>query len=346
MSNKPRARGAKEPSGRTKTAILLFLARHGESTFTDVREYLLEKYNIRSAKDIRIHLVDLSDDNKLGLIIKKPNGNGNACSYKVREGFNDLKRLFNYLKAQGAGPELMQTTIFIEFTSSRRNFFKQVQLNVMKNVMTDFCRCLGKDEYIALLKDSMEHIPPEHKEALIIWIERVGKQDKSDPLSRSFIGLIETFGYPDGEQLAENQVQRMIRNGVTEVGPDSLESLLSTIRIPDKYREQVTTIMRLSPSAFDCVMNLNLSNPLFTPNLYMAYAISLLLSMDEEDISPIITVKECCEYTRNMPRAFQEPPILIIARSFFVTDLVTGHLTIKEVSEETLRLIFSERGVT
>ena len=120
MSNRPRARGAKEPSGRTKAAILLFLARHGESTFTDVREYLLEKYNIRSAKDIRIHLVDLSDDNKLGLIIKTPNGNGNACSYKVREGFNDLKRLFNYLQAQGAGPELMQTKIFIEFTSSKK----------------------------------------------------------------------------------------------------------------------------------------------------------------------------------------------------------------------------------
>lgn len=341
MSNRPRARGAKEPSGRTKAAILLFLARHGESTFTDVREYLLEKYNIRSAKDIRIHLVDLSDDNKLGLIIKKPNGNGNACSYKVREGFNDLKRLFNYLKAHGAGPELMQTKIFIEFTSSR-NFFKQVQRNVMNNVLTDFCRCLDRDEYIALLKDSMEHIPPEHKEVLTIWIERVGKQDKSDPLSRSFIGLIETFGYPDGEQLAVDQVQRMIRKGITEVGQDSLESLLSTIRIPDKYREQVTTVMRLSPSAFDCVMNLNLSNPLFPRNPYMAYAISLLLSKDEDDISPTVTVKECCEYTRNMPRAFQEPPILVIARSYFVTDLVTGHLVIKEVPEETLRLIFSE----
>jgi hypothetical protein len=341
MSSMPRARGAKEPSGRTKAAILLFLARHGESTFTDVREYLLEKYNIRSAKDIRIHLADLSDDNKLGFIIKKPNGNGNACSYKVREGFNDLKRLFNYLKAQGAGPELMQTKIFLEFTSSK-NFFKQVQLDVINNVLTDFCRCLERDEYIALLKDSMEHIPPEHKEVLTIWIERVRRLDKSDPLSRSFIDLIETFGYPDGEHLAEDQVQRMIRKGITEVGQDSLESLFSTIRIPGKYREQVTTIMRLSPSAFDCVINLNLSNPLFPPNLYMAYAISLLLSMDEEDISPIITVKECCEYTRNMPRAFQGPPILVIARSYFVTDLVTGHLTIKEVLEETLRLIFSE----
>lgn len=339
MSNRPRARGAREPSGRTKAVILLFLARHGESTFTDVREYLLEKYNIRSAKDVRIHLADLSDDNKLGLIIKKPNGNGNACSYKVREGFNDLKRLFNYVNAQGAGPELMQTKIFIEFTSSR-NFFKQFQRNVLNNILTNFCRCLDRDEYIALLKDSMAQIPPEHKEVLTIWIERVGRHDKSDPLSRSFIGLIETFGYPDGDQIAEDQVHRMIIKGIKKVGQDSVESLFSTIRINDKYREQITTIMRLSPSAFDCVINLNLSNPLFPPNPYMVYAISLLLS-NEEDVSSIITLKECCEYTKNMPRAFQEPPILVIARSYFVTDLVTGRLTVKEVPEETLRLIFS-----
>jgi hypothetical protein len=340
MSNKPRARGAKEPSGRTKAAILLFLARRGESTFTDVREHLREKYNMRSAKNIRIHLEELSDDDTLGLIVKKPNGNGNACSYKVREGFNDLKRLFNYLKAQGAGPELMQTKIFTEFTSSR-NFFKQVQRNVTNNVLTDFYRCLDRDEYIARLKDSMEHIPPEHKEILTIWIERVRKQDRSDPLSRSFIGLIEAFGDPDGEQLAKAQIQRIVKKGITEVGQDSLESLLSTVRIPDKYREQVTTLMRLSPSAFDCVMNLNLSNPLFPRNPYMAYAISLLLSTDE-DTSPTVTVKECCEYNRNMPRAFQEPPLLVIARSYFVTDLVTRHLVIKEVPGETLRLIFSE----
>lgn len=344
MSSRPRARGAREPSGRTKAAILLFLAKHGESTFTDVREYLQEKYNIRSAKDVRLHLADLSDDNKLGLIIKKPNGKGNACSYKVREGFDDLKRLFNYLKAQGAGPELMQTRIFIDFTSSR-NFFKQVQRNVTNNVLTDFYRCLDRDEYIALIEDSMEHIPPEHKEFLTTWIERLRKHDRSDPLSRSFIGLIEAFGDPDGEQLVKDQVQRIVRNGITEVGQDSLESLLSTIRIPDKYREQVTTVMRFSPSAFDCIMNLNLSNPLFPRNPYMAYAISLLLSKDEEDIPPTVTVKECCEYYRNMPRAFQEPPILVMARSYFVTDLVTGNLTIKEVPEETLRLIFSDKDV-
>ncbi len=73
----------------------------------------------------------------------------------------------------------------------------------------------------------------------------------------------------------------------------------------------------------------------------MAYAISALLAQDE-GVVPAVSIRDCCEYARQMPRLLREPPIFAIARAHFVADLVAGRLAEKSVPAETLRLIFSE----
>jgi hypothetical protein len=340
MGTKVRSRGDKEPAGRTKAAILLFLAEHGESTFTEVREHLLERYNIRSQKDIRIHLNDLSGDDKLGLADKICKGNGNACSYRIRGGFDNMRRLYNYLKAQGTGQELMRTRLFAEFTSSC-DFFVQLKINVICNIMADLHRRMADKDSMASLIDCMGHIPPLQRDELIAWMERVGLRDMSDPLSRSFVELFEVTTAPGAERIVDAYVQRIARRGMAAVGPEGFNALASDVLIPDRYREPITAILQASPGAFDRVMNLDCDNPLFPRNPFMAYAISQLLAQEEMNGRPIVTIAECCEYAKGIRRVLQEPPIFVIARSHFVADLVAGRLAVKEVPEEMLRLIFS-----
>jgi hypothetical protein len=88
------------------------VADNGESTFTQVRVCLQEQYNIKSTKDVKLHLADLSADDRLKLIEKVSHGSGNVNSYRIRPGFNSLKRLHNYLDQYGAVPAADEDEVF------------------------------------------------------------------------------------------------------------------------------------------------------------------------------------------------------------------------------------------
>jgi hypothetical protein len=323
-----------------KVAFLFYLAENGECTFTQIREHMLERHNIRSQKDIRIHLNDLSDDAGPGLVVKCSHGNGNACSYRLHGGFVDLKRLYNYLKAAGSGPELMRTRHFAEFTSSC-DFFRKLKIIVVASIVTDLCRCMDADGGASLVRDSMRHVPPEHQEAILAWMGRVRRRDLTDPMVRRFIEMVDAGCTRDFEVTGEAYAKLLMERGTAEAGPQGFIALASDILVPDHYRDRLTEIVRLSPGAFDGVMNPDSGNPLFPRNPFLAYAISLLLAQDGLKGPPSVTVADCCGYAKGIRRVLDEPPIFVIARSHFVADLAGGRLAAKEVPAETLRLIFS-----
>lgn len=339
MGNRSRARGDKEPAGRTKTAILLFLADRGESTFTGIREYMLERYNIRSQKDIRGHLNDLSDGGKFGLLEKKSNGKGNACSYKIRDGFGSLKQLYNYLNTHGAGTELMRTRYFAEFTSSC-DFSRKVTINVLSRIFLDVYRCTDSEDGMKSLSDSMLYVPQYYREAILAWMEKVRRGDVSDPLSGQFLEIVKADSSSDTEAVWEAYLQRLVEKGMATVGLRGIDMITASFMMPVSYWDRIMAILRLSPRAFDYIVNLNCDNVLFPRNPCLVYAI-LLLGQDGPVLEPALTVKECIEYARKQPRLSQEPPIFLIARSYFISDLADGKLAVKQMPEETLRLILS-----
>lgn len=336
MGIRPRARGDKEPAGRTKTAILLRLADNGESTFTEIREHMLERYNIRSQKDIRGHLNDLSDDGKLGLLEKKSNGKGNACSYRIRDGFGSLKHLYNYLNTHGAGTELMRTRYFAEFTSSC-DFSRKVTINVFGRIISDLYRCMDSDEGIRSLGDRILHVPQGHRDVVLAWMEKVRRRDMSDPLTRQFIELAKADSSLDA---GEVYMQHIVDRGMATIGLDGLDAITASLMMPVEYWDRVMAILRLSPGAFDYILNMTCDNALFPRNPCLVYAI-LLLGQGEPVCKPALTVEDCIEYARRQPRLSPEPPVFLIARSYFISDLVDGKLAVEQVPDETLKLILA-----
>lgn len=336
-----RARGEREPAGRTKAAILLYLTEHGESTFTEIREHLLDRHNIRSQKDIRGHLNDLADQGKLGLIVKQSNGNGNACSYRIRDGFGSLRKLYNYLKVQDLETALMQTRHFHEYTASC-DFFVQVKTSLLCDVMLDLARCMATEEGTASILQSLDHVAPEHRVMLTGWMARVRRREIDDPVAGSFVRMIDDLCSPEADMAAEAYVQKVMKRGLAAICLKQFSMLASDIIIPEEYRERITAIMRLSPGAFDCIANLNCDSPLFIRNPFLPYVISVLLAQDEPMLGPHLTLQECCDYAAGIPRLTPEPPVFTIARSHFITDLAGRRLAVKNVPPEMLRLILAD----
>lgn len=338
MAGKTRARGEREPTGRTKSAILLYLSDNGERTFTEIREHLQERHNIKSSKDVKLHLADLSSDDRLALLEKVTHGSGLANSYKIRAGFNSLKRLHNFLNEHGLVPALMKTKYFVDYTSSKA-FDTRMRTNIVRNSMLELAEAIRDDRGYEQIKALLQ-AAGEDREKILAWVDRVRASDKDDPLSASFIAI--------GDMLREGDIDQLgdIFTGIVRLlASEDFFALMEDLIIPASQQEMVKAVRRYSPSALDYLLNSSRSNPLFPPNIFLAYAFSLILEAPGEYFMagrlPSIDFAPLRQYSKALPRLTSEAPIPLIARSLFVSDMVHGRLAVDDVPEETLKLIFS-----
>jgi hypothetical protein len=345
MGNRTRARGNREPTGRTKSAILLFLADNGESTFTQVRVRLQEQYNIKSTKDVKLHLADLSADDGLALIEKVSHGSGNANSYRIRPGFNGLKRLHNYLDRYDAVPALMRTKYFREYTVSR-DFDTRVRTNLVRNQMLELYEGMLDDRDYPKIKALLKGVCDEDRAAMIAWMDRVRAGDRDDALSGGFLAMVDMWKEGDIDRLTEIYLGLVQQIGAGDT-PEALNdffALMSELGVPGTHVDWVAA-RQMSPGALDYLLNSSKNNRLFPPNVFLAYVFSLVLGAPGGVFIPgelpLIDFGKFRRYTALLPRYAGASPIRPIVRALFIADMVSGRLIIDEVPEETLRLIFS-----
>jgi hypothetical protein len=346
MASRTRARGDSEPKGRTKSAILLFLADNGESTFTAVREHLQEQYNIRSTRDVKIHVADLSADDRLALIEKISHGSGNANSYRIRGGFNGLKRLHNYLNRHGQVPALMRTRYFRDYTGSME-FTTKVRTNIVRNQMLELYEGMMDDTGHLRIKAMLRDVDPGDQEAMIEWMERVRQGDRDNALSNSFLAIVDLMREGDIDLLGEIflGILRMMGPDMSSPRIREFAALMSDLNMPEDRLQMVSDIQRLSPGTFDYLLNSSKNNHMFPPNIFLAYVFSLILQMPGDNFMPesipSIDFARYRRYAAAVPRYSPESPIALISRSLFIADMVQGRLISDEVPEETMRLIFT-----
>jgi hypothetical protein len=345
MGGKSRARGEREPAGRTKSAILLYLADNGESAFTQVRIHLQEQYNIKSTKDVKIHLEDLSSDGRLALIEKISHGSGNANSYRIRGGFNSLKRLHNYLDLQGLVPAFMRTKYFLEYVDSM-DFETKVRTNISRNSLLELYDGILDDRGHERIKALLHDIDENDREAMAGWMCRVRAGDRDDPLSGSFLALIDLLREGDIDRLGEIFIDlvQLIREKRGREDLSEFFALMSELSMSEAGQKMVHAARRISPGALDYLLNSSRNNRMFPPNVFLAYVYSLILQSPPGETPgslPPVDFARYRRYAATVPRHTGESPIALIARSLFIADLIHGRLVADEVPEETMRLIFS-----
>jgi|AGTN01.2.fsa_nt_gi hypothetical protein len=345
MANRTRARGDREPKGKTKSAILMFLANSGESTFTQVREHLQEQHNIRSTKDVKIHLADLSSDDGLALVEKISHSSGNANSYRIRSGFNSLKRLHSYLGGLDGVPALMRTRYFLEYTDTM-DFETKARTNISRNTLLELYEGIMDDRGHEKIKALLNDIDENDREAMASWMDRVRAGDRADPLSGSFLALIDLLKEGDIDRLGDIFVELVRMIGEERGRDDLLEffALMTELSIPPDKQKMAKAARRISPGALDYLLNSSKNNRMFPPNIFLAYVYSLILQAppgEAPESLPPVDFARYRRYVAAIPRHTGESPVAMIVRSLFIADMIHGRLVVDEVPEETLRLVFS-----
>lgn len=347
MGGRARARGEREPKGKTKSAIILFLAEKGESTFTDIRAYLKESYHIKSSKDIKLHLDDLASDDRLALIQKIPHGNGFANSYRIREGFDSLKRLHGFLNQQEFVPALMRTKYFIDYTATL-DFDTKARTNIVRNSMLELYEGMlddnGHEKIVSLLSD----IDDADRIAMTEWMIRVRANDRDDILSGSFLAMVDLLKEGNIDLLGGifMGIMSLIKVSGNKSDLEGFVALMSDLSLSEEQHKMVSAARRLSPGALDYLLNSSKNNRMFPPNVFLAYVFSLILQTPGKDYAPDrlppVDFGKYRRYAAAVPTFYKFSPIAMIIRSLFIADMVHGRLIEKEIPEETLRLIFSD----
>lgn len=338
-----RSRGEKDAVGRTKCAILLYLAGGDVYSFSSVREHLKETSNIRNTKNIRAHLKGLADE---GLILKTSGGNGNADAYEIPREFNVLKRLFNFFKANNALSGLMGTALFARFTASEE-FRNKVIISMIRTYLLQIDQIFCNEKTYEKVEKMIRDLPHGNRKTILDWMERIRNGESGDIYKTNFYDMIDRYRVEDIDALHDMffRLFDLYRSRYPIYTADDYRIMISELIIPENYKVKFFQMIRLSPSACDYVINALYGNALFSSRRLTGYFLSFLalfpemydFSIDEHsDMGYVASIDPVLrrDFIGSLSDFRGEPSTYLMVKSLFISDMVYGRLSHAEIPEE------------
>jgi DNA-binding HxlR family transcriptional regulator len=333
-TRKRRRPSQKEPVGRTKSEILLFISDNPKASLTDIRSNLKTSFNIRNPKTIRKHLSDLSNDN---LIQRVKVGRGLSDEYFLNESFDSLRNSFNYLKERGFALQFLKSQYFTKFIESDY-MFVAIVYNVLHYMYTGILELLLEDtKYQSLLDEAQVS----------------GELNLIEQLKETRKELFEPYNIGSLTDLKNKSPDSFISFISTE--EDSLFTKQSVINILDSFipaiqKRQLLTILKTSPSALDFVLNPKFKRPEILFGVAVQFFLSAVVknpnklvklaalgqdkSLAEKDKIGIL--KEIVDFSD----VITDNPVVTILKSLMIADELNGSIIENDDSSKILGEVF------
>lgn len=344
MSVRPRRRGERDEEGATRAAILLFLADNGEQSFTEIRLYIRDQCNVRSPKNLRIHLAGLV---KACLVTRESHGPGKADTYRLDKSYRGIKALFGFFKRLQRENEIMLSPHFREYISSQ-DFQQKVILSIIRTcilragvkVMSPY-----REEWLAM---QTGYMPDELGGPVREWVHAVRDSDETNVFKRNFSDLLARYRTDDIDAI-HSMFFRLLdeyRQLNSLYASRDYMIMVNEFILPAQYREKAFAMLRLSPAACDYVLNRMADNPLFPTPKLMGQVVEFLVLFPEvydftiNEGGNTVYLDAIDKKLRQgfMERVFTfsgEPSTYMMMKAMFIHDMVYGRLTCgSEVPEE------------
>ena len=133
----------REPRGKTKSLILLFLADNGEQDRSDISRYLKDNFNIVNTSNVKNHLQELVKEH---LLEKRDNGKGRDKSYYLSEKTEFFKGLYNYLKINGLERDLLKSRYYQSLIESD-DFQRKLFINLLKDSTIHVYELMNNEQF-------------------------------------------------------------------------------------------------------------------------------------------------------------------------------------------------------
>lgn len=334
-----RNQSQKEPVGRTKSEILLFIANKPKVSLTDIRSYLRTEMNIRNPKVVRDHVSDLI---QLNLIQRVKAERGLSDIYFIEESFSAFRNAFNYLSTNYEPVNLLKSPYY-EKLKSNEDFFLFGLVNTAHIILVDTFELMGDEVRFSQL------LSENSKEYLNSSVIDQIKETREKLLTIDYMPLIQSIKNSSPEELLSYFGE--------DFGTDfrGFVHTLIELLFPERQKQKIINIISSSPSAMDYFLNLKNENKMmfllvllrfFMGGLFIdqskiqaiesfnKLAIESFNKLKPEDMS-----QEALSFMNdivNQKNIINDNPILTTLKAHFIIDAVNNKIIENEYSTKTL----------
>jgi len=330
-----RKRGKKNPHGMTRALILLYILEKGIAPTSEIRDYFKtkdKKLNIKSKSPIYNQIAKLEESGFIEAVGKVDRGY--EKSYRAKEGFDNLKSIFNFLKEYSLEGELLKTDYYNRVITDEGfnakiliNTFKELYLRLVDEVQNN--QDDREETLIEIEKASKDFPIIEGKSALDYAIgnfdrrDSYQKGDQNDAYVKRRKLIIDTLTNNSVDQLYALLlgVIDSVKHDKNALSIDVVKSVISKF-IPDDEKENVITILKVSPSANDYLLNIGK----FSPIDFFGILVTFFLYTQQ----------------REGERTSVESPIIRILNSALIMDYANGEAITQDQTPSNQLAIFKQ----
>jgi DNA-binding HxlR family transcriptional regulator/uncharacterized protein (DUF1778 family) len=337
----PRKASQKMPWGKTRAIILAYIIANPSTTFTNIKKYLVDTYNVRNNKLIRDALEKLVDE---GLITRTDYNRGYKTYYSIKEGFQPLKDVFNYFNDNDYEKSIIQTAYFKDYITSD-DFRLKFIVNVFRETMSKFDRIIHNDKDYERLKDRLDVAPENEK--LVKVLEKTKNNDNSEWV-KTYHKIIDDLQSSIDEYL--HIIERRFREKDPDRDPLQFITYLGYEVIPTAERDRIFIHLTTSPSAIDFAFNPKYYDKLIVWDLLAAYTGSTILTEPrrfketmeadwekDKDSTVFIKILDFMYEDIDLYAILDKAPITAILEAMMITDLIKGNIIITNKEQKNWR---------
>lgn len=242
MQRKRRMPIQREPMGKTKAQVLLFVANNQRCTTSHIRSYLKNSLNIRNTKGVRKHISELVEQKYLA---KSAKGKGFEDLYYIDTNNSSFTNCFNFLQNQEMAIDFLKTKYAKEIISDK-DFFINGLLNVSRKLFSDSYHFFLNDEKVKeVVRDVFRST--EGRQAIENLL--LEKNHILDKIPKGFVSSIESLTLENLDEYIKDLEQFL---KVPIKGP--IYNFLNEFLLQGQV-EDVANIISASPSAMNYFLN-------------------------------------------------------------------------------------------
>lgn len=360
MAQKARERADREPEGKTKTEILLYISNNidKEIKYVDIHGHLREESNIRNKKTILTHLSDLLNDE---LIQKTPHRPGLPDIYYIPNDFYHFKKLYFYLKENsGRHIEFLRTKYYLTNVQSEE-FQVKYLINLFRtSYITYYDLTMGDELWSILRKYSPNDISETYEKSAKRSVENnygdIVKFFKQHNVDELYGILGNELYYNIDTKQDDNEIFQKLVSGKIDKDILSLSLFCLTI-IPKEDKAPVQNILKESPSVVEFILKSDHATPLLIFQIinnhlqpYYNFIDKFNLEkkkkisgLDREEKELLDKLNENPEFGIIRNQNLKGNPLITIIKSLFINDIIIGRTYSGLLTDDLIDYAFSKQ---
>ena len=329
---KRRRPSQKEPVGKTKSQILVYIANKGNCSMTDIRGYSRDSLNIRNQKVVRGHVAVLESEK---ILKKDVQVKGLADQYNIEHTFSAFRNCFNYLNKSNFSVDFLKTRFAKDVLSSDDFFFFGI-VNIVKELFIEMLTVMSDEsKFNGLLLEAS-------KEGMNKQIDMM-KEQRAKFIERNIPELVSGIKNKTAEELIAF-AQEMF-SPIKQILIGLINEMLS-----QDQKEEIINIISTSSSAMDYFLNLKTENRMMFLAVLMRFFIGIVFVdpskvdivnsfnnlTNEPDKGEALSLINELVSTKNI---VNQNPILTTLKAHFIIDAISGKIIENEYSTKALTSI-------